>query len=40
MVRKEVGLKLALDTETAKKVSAAIKEAKLSPGGHSRDQVG
>ena len=29
MVRKEVGLKLALDTETAKKVSAAIKEAKL-----------
>lgn len=28
-VRKEIGLKMALDSETAKKVSAAIKEAKL-----------
>lgn len=28
-VRKEVGLKMALDGETAKKVAAAIKEAKL-----------
>ena len=28
-VRREVGLKMALDGETAKKISAAIKEAKL-----------
>ncbi|MCU0647256.1 MAG: YajQ family cyclic di-GMP-binding protein [Gemmatimonadaceae bacterium] len=28
-VRREIGLKTALDAETAKKVSAAIKEAKL-----------
>ncbi|MBC7894881.1 MAG: YajQ family cyclic di-GMP-binding protein [Cytophagaceae bacterium] len=28
-VRKEIGLKMALDSETAKKVAAAIKEAKL-----------
>jgi cyclic-di-GMP-binding protein len=28
-VRKEVGLKMALDSDTAKKVSAAIKDAKL-----------
>lgn len=28
-VRKEVGLKMALDSETAKKVAATIKEAKL-----------
>ena len=28
-VRKEVGLKMQLDGETAKKVAAAIKEAKL-----------
>ena len=28
-VRKEVGLKMSLDSETAKKVAAAIKEAKL-----------
>ena len=28
-VRKEVGLKMALDSDTAKKVAAAIKEAKL-----------
>ena len=28
-VRKQVGLKMALDAETAKKVAAAIKEAKL-----------
>ncbi len=28
-VRREIGLKTALDTETAKKVAAAIKEAKL-----------
>ena len=29
IVRKEVGLKMSLDSETAKKVAAAIKEAKL-----------
>jgi uncharacterized protein YajQ (UPF0234 family) len=28
-VRREIGLKMALDGETAKKISAAIKEAKL-----------
>ena len=28
-VRKEIGLKMSLDSETAKKVAAAIKEAKL-----------
>ena len=28
-VRKEIGLKMALDSDTAKKVAAAIKEAKL-----------
>jgi uncharacterized protein YajQ (UPF0234 family) len=28
-VRREVGLKMALDGETAKKVAAAIKDAKL-----------
>ncbi|MGQ0646023.1 MAG: YajQ family cyclic di-GMP-binding protein [Gemmatimonadaceae bacterium] len=28
-VRKEIGLKMALDSDTAKKVSAAIKEARL-----------
>lgn len=28
-VRKDVGLKMALDSDTAKKVAAAIKEAKL-----------
>ena len=28
-VRKEIGLKMALDSETAKKVAAAIKDAKL-----------
>jgi uncharacterized protein YajQ (UPF0234 family) len=28
-VRKEIGLKMALDTDTAKKVAAAIKDAKL-----------
>jgi len=28
-VRREIGLKMALDGETAKKVAAAIKEAKL-----------
>ena len=29
VVRREIKLKMALDSETAKKVSAAIKEAKL-----------
>ncbi len=40
-VRKEVGLKMALDTETAKKVVAAIKEAKLKKvqGSIQGDQV-
>jgi uncharacterized protein YajQ (UPF0234 family) len=28
-VRKEIGLKMALDSDTAKKVAAAIKDAKL-----------
>ena len=28
-VRKEIGLKMALDSDTAKKVAATIKEAKL-----------
>jgi uncharacterized protein YajQ (UPF0234 family) len=28
-VRREIGLKMALDSETAKKVAAAIKDAKL-----------
>ena len=28
-VRKEIGLKMALDGETAKKVAAAVKDAKL-----------
>ena len=29
IVRKEIGLKMALDSDTAKKVAAAVKEAKL-----------
>ncbi len=40
-VRKEIGLKMSLDTETAKKVVSAIKEAKLKKvqGSIQGDQV-